>query len=139
MSIQDFMMIKKINLMKNLFKKSLVLATIISLQSCDTVLDRIHENQEEQNYVSPFKGKYTGTYTGNMSGNLVINVGEKGGVEVTRTTADTQETYYTGLINSSLNTTNKAPSGFMLVGNLNSKNGTWQMDSFNGTWTVVKN
>lgn len=87
---------KKNNLMKNLFKKSLVLATIVSLQSCDTVLDRIHENQEEQNYVSPFKGKYTGTYTGNMSGNLVINVGEKGGVEVTRTTPDSQETLLHG-------------------------------------------
>ena len=116
-----------------------MIISLVSLQSCEDVIDQIYENKQEQNYVSPYQGNYTGTYTGDVSGNLIINVSEKGTIEITRNTLNASETYLTGFINASFNTTNKAASGFMLIGNLNSKMGTWEMGSLKGNWTVKKN
>lgn len=131
-----------LKIMKNKLKPFTViflLASFFNLQSCDEMIDEIHKNKEEQNYVSPYRGKYTGTYTGDSAGELIINVSEKGSIEIIRTSLNFSESYYTGFINASLNTTNKAPSGFMLIGNLNSKIGTWEMGSSKGNWTVKKN
>ncbi|WP_265429095.1 hypothetical protein [Chryseobacterium sp. YIM B08800] len=131
-------MIKK----KVKLKRILAVFTIISfviLQSCEDVVDQIYENKQEQNTVSPYQGNYTGTYTGDVSRNLIINVSEKGTIEITRNTLNSSESYLTGFINASFNTTNRAPSGFILIGNLNSKMGTWEMGSLKGNWTVKKN
>ena len=129
-------MIKKKTKMK---AKLLLIVFLVFLQSCDEMIDQIHENKAQQNYVSPYRGKYTGTYTGDSNGELIINVSEKGSVEITRMSTNSSESYYTGLINASFNTTNKAPSGFMIIGNLNSQNGTWEMNGSKGNWTVKKN
>lgn len=118
--------------------KLLLITSLIFLQSCDEMIDQIHENKAQQNYVSPYQGKYTGTYTGDSNGELIINVSEKDYVEIKRTSLNSSESYDTGLIGASFNTTNKAPSGFMLIGNLNSQTGTWQMGGSKGTWTVKK-
>lgn len=137
MNTEDLMRKKKIRM-----KRILALFTVISLvilQSCEDVVDQIYENKQEQNAVSPYRGNYTGTYTGDVSGNLIINVSEKGTIEITRNTLNSSESYLTGFINASFNTTNRAPSGFMLIGNLNSKMGTWEMGSLKGNWTVKKN
>jgi hypothetical protein len=131
-------MIKKKIRMKRI-SVLLMIISLLTFQSCEDVVDEIYKNKEEQNYVSPHRGKYTGTYTGDSAGELIINVSEKGSVEITRTSLNSNESYYTGLINASFNTTNKAPSGFMLIGNLNSKMGTWEMGSLKGNWTVKKN
>ena len=131
-----------LKIMKNKFKPFttlFLLTAFFSFQSCDEMVDEIHKNKEEQNCVSPYRGKYTGTYTGDSAGDLIINVSEKGSIEITRASLNSNESYYTGLINASFNTTNKAPSGFMLIGNLNSKMGTWEMGSSKGTWTIKKN
>ncbi len=121
--------------MKSLIINVAIFCSVFSFQSCD----QIYENEKEKNSFSPFRGTYTGSYTGDSEGTLVINVGDKGGVEVIRSIPGSSETYYTGLINSSFNTTNKAPSGFMLTGNLNAKKGTWEMGNSKGLWSVVKN
>lgn len=137
MNTEDLMRKKKIRM-----KRILAVFTVISLvilQSCEDVVDQIYENKQEQNTVSPYQGNYTGTYTGDVSGNLIINVSEKGTIEITRNTLNSSESYLTGFINASFNTTNRAPSGFMLIGNLNSKMGTWEMGSLKGNWTVKKN
>lgn len=131
-----------LKIMKNKFKPFttlFLLTAFFSFQSCDEMIDEIHKNKAEQNYVSPYRGKYTGTYTGDSAGDLIINVSEKGSIEITRTSLNSNESYYTGLINASFNTTNKAASGFMLIGNLNSKMGTWEMGTSKGNWTVKKN
>lgn len=125
--------------MKNLRIKILFLFVAMSLQSCEQIIDQINENNQEQNSFTPLRGKYTGTYTGELGGTLVINVGDKGTVEITRSTIDSYESYETGLVNSSFNTINKAPSGFILIGSLNSKTGTWQMNNLKGNWSVTKN
>lgn len=139
MSTKDpILTIKKMNKLK-ILPKALLLAFVIVLQSCDHVIDQIHENEQEQNYISPYRGNYTGTYTGDLNGNIVIKVSDKGSVEITRIAVNAQESYMTGLINSSFSTTNKAPSGFILLGNLESKAGTWEMGNLKGTWNVTKN
>lgn len=128
--------------MKNKLKPFTTLFLLIAFfnfQSCDEMVDQIYENKQEQNAVSPYRGTYTGTYTGDVSGNLIINVSEKGTIEITRNTLNSSESYLTGFINASFNTTNRTPSGFMLIGNLNSKMGTWEMGSLKGNWTVKKN
>lgn len=138
MNTEDHIMIKKKIRMKRI-SVLLMIISLLTFQSCEDVVDEIYKNKEEQNYVSPHRGKYTGTYTGDSAGELIINVSEKGSVEITRTSLNSNESYYTGLINASFNTTNKAPSGFMLIGNLNSKMGTWEMGGLKGNWTVKKN
>ncbi len=139
MNTEDHIMRKKKIRMKKTISVVLMIVSCMSLQSCEDVIDQIYENKQEQNAVSPYQGNYTGTYTGDVSGNLIINVSEKGTIEITRNTLNASETYLTGFINASFNTTNRAPSGFMLIGNLNSKMGTWEMGSLKGNWTVKKN
>ena len=125
--------------MKKLIIKSALVILLFNLISCESVLDEIHKDEAEQNYVSPFRGKYIGNYSGDLNGSLTVNVSDKGSVEVIRSTLNSQEVYYTGLINSSFNTTIKSATGFMLIGNLNSLNGTWEMGSSKGSWTLKKN
>lgn len=136
---KDLIMIKKKTRMKKNIAKVLMIVSLVTLQSCTDIVDQIYENKQEQNTFSPYQGKYTGTYTGNASGDLIINVSEKGTIEITRITLTSSETYITGFINASFNTTNRAPSGFMLIGNLNSKLGTWEMGNLKGNWSVKKN
>ncbi len=137
MNTEDLMRKKKIKMKRIL--SVLMIMSLLTLQSCEDVVDQIYENKHEQNAVSPYRGTYTGAYTGDVSGNLIINVSEKGTIEITRNTLNSSESYLTGFINASFNTTNRAPSGFMLIGNLNSKMGTWEMGSLKGDWTVKKN
>lgn len=137
MNTEDLMRKKKARM--KCISTVLMIMSLLTLQSCEDVVDQIYENKQEQNAVSPYRGTYTGTYTGDVSGNLIINVSEKGTIEITRNTLNSSESYLTGFINASFNTSNRAPSGFMLSGNLNSKMGTWEMGSLKGNWTVKKN
>ncbi|SIN81596.1 hypothetical protein SAMN05421769_0268 [Chryseobacterium scophthalmum] len=137
MNTKDLMRKKKARM--KCISTVLMIMSLLTLQSCEDVVDQIYENKQEQNAVSPYRGTYTGTYTGDVNGNLIINVSEKGTIEITRNTLNSSESYLTGFINASFNTTNRAPSGFMLIGNLNSKMGTWEMGSLKGNWTVKKN
>ncbi len=139
MNTKDLIMIKKKTRMKKNIAKVLMIVSLVTLQSCTDIVDQIYENKQQQNTFSPYQGKYTGTYTGNASGDLIINVSEKGTIEITRNTLNSSETYITGFINASFNTTNRAPSGFMLIGNLNSQLGTWEMGNLKGNWSVKKN
>lgn len=139
MNTKDLIMIKKKTRMKKNIAKVLMIVSLVTLQSCTDIVDQIYENKQEQNTFSPYQGKYTGMYTGNASGDLIINVSEKGTIEITRITLTSSETYITGFINASFNTTNRAPSGFMLIGNLNSQLGTWEMGNLKGNWSVKKN
>lgn len=115
-----------------------LLISIISLISCE----EIERNRAENNYVTPYKGKWVGSYTGDQTGTLVLNVGEKGGIEGTRTSITFQETFYTSMQgggSGALSTMSPSPSGFLLYGSLETKSGTWKMGSLKGNWTVVKN
>lgn len=129
---------KKLITMIKTIKIFSVLSALIFLFSCD----EIERNREQDNYVTPYKGKWVGTYTGDQSGTLVLNVGEKGGVEGTRTSMEFQENFYTSMNgggSGALSTMSPSPSGFILYGSLETKSGTWKMGALKGNWTVVKN
>lgn len=52
----------------------LSLIALLSLVSCDRIIDNYWENREKENYVSPFRGVYTGTYSASDQGALCIEV-----------------------------------------------------------------
>jgi len=115
-----------------------LLLTLGFLLSCD----EIERNREQDNYVTPYKGKWVGTYTGDQSGTLVLTVGEKGGVEGVKTSMGFQETFYTAMQgggSGALSVMSPSPSGFLLYGSLETRSGTWKMGALQGKWTVVKN
>lgn len=122
-----------------MFKNLILLLSFLSIISCQHIIDQLDEKKEQENFSSAFQGKYTGSYVGDINGALVVDVSKSAMVKVTRSTQTSSESYETSLVNSSFNTTSKAPSGFILYGNLNSKTGTWEMGDLKGTWNLVKN
>jgi hypothetical protein len=116
-----------------------IFCALVSLQSCQNILDQAEEKRAQENFMSEFMGNYTGSYSGDVSGSLAINVRKDASVEVSRGIAGGSDSYLTHLIMSSFNTTTKSPQGFMLIGNMQTKKGTWEMGNLKGTWTVTKN
>lgn len=126
-------------MMRNRIIKICLLCIVVSLQSCQHILDQAEEKRTQENFTSEFMGKWTGTYSGDLSGNLTVNVAKDASAEVTRSTNGGTDSYWTNLIGSSFNTTVKSPQGFIIYGNLQNKSGTWKMGSAKGTWSVSKN
>lgn len=125
--------------MKNLTVKILIACTLLSMQSCEHILDQAEEKRAQENFTSEFMGYYKGSYTGDLSGSLEVNVRKDASVQVIRSTAGNPDTYITNLIMSSFNGVSQSPEGFMLIGNMQTKNGTWKMGNLKGTWSVTKN
>ena len=125
--------------MKNLTVKILIACTFLSMQSCEHILDQAEEKRAQENFTSEFMGYYKGSYTGDLSGSLEVNVRKDASVQVIRSTAGNPDTYITNLIMSSFNGVSQSPEGFMLIGNMQTKNGTWKMGNLKGTWSVTKN
>lgn len=125
--------------MKNLTVKILITCTFLSIQSCEQILDQAEEKRAQENFTSEFMGYYKGSYTGDLSGSLEVNVRKDASVQVIRSTAGNPDTYITNLIMSSFNGVSQSPEGFMLIGNMQTKNGTWKMGNLKGTWSITKN
>ncbi|RZJ50537.1 MAG: hypothetical protein EOO19_02985 [Chryseobacterium sp.] len=126
-------------MMKNLRIKILFLFVAMSLQSCEQILDQAAEKKAEENFTSEYMGYYSGSYTGDIKGSLAVNVRQDASVQVIRGTANNPDSYITHLIMSSFNTTSRSPEDFMLIGNMLTKKGTWEMGNFKGTWSISKN
>ncbi|SHK27758.1 hypothetical protein [Chryseobacterium polytrichastri] len=124
--------------MKLRIKHLLLIFPLLLVFSCEH-LDEIERNKQQENITSPYMGKWSGSYSGDQSGTLILNVGKSGTIEGIKTSQGQQETFYSGLIGSSINSAATSGSGFILYGNLQSKSGTWKMGSLNGTWSVTKN
>lgn len=125
--------------MKNIYSK-LLLILLLSVLSCaeatDEIINNIHQNNAQENYTSPFIGKWVGTYSGDaISGTLILNVSKSGSIEVTRAeNGAVGEVYYTSLQGPS-GALNPAPSpkGFILYGSLQTKSGTWNFKHWSGS------
>jgi len=128
-------------MIKNYYFKFLMIASLFLLSSCSEIIDNVHQNQEQENYVSPYMGKWVGTYSGEVSGTLIMNVTKSGGMEVTRTVnSNVEEVYYTSLQGAANGALNPAPSpkGFILYGSLQTKSGSWKIQNWSGSWSVTK-
>lgn len=123
-----------------------LLIALLSLFSCQEILDNYWERKEIENYVSPYKGVYVGNYTGSDMGTLRLEVSAKDFVEVKRvsTMNGLTETFEGGMIGPSFNKVISRSSRFTVLGNLTSNpqnkySGTWKIDEGNfGTWTLKK-
>lgn len=125
--------------MKNLIVKLVIVCTLLSMQSCEQILDQAEEKRAQESFTSEFMGYYKGSYTGDLTGSLEVNVRKDASVQVIRSTAGSPDTYITNLIMSSFNGVSQSPAGFMLIGNMQTKKGTWKMGNLKGTWILSKN
>ena len=128
------------------FYNFILLLTVLTFSSCQEVMDNYWERQEENNYLSPYKGIYVGTYTGSDQGTLRIEISDKNSVYVTRvsTANGYTENFEGGMIGPSFNRVVTRTSGFTILGNVkatgvNNYDGTWEMNVGNtGIWTLKK-
>lgn len=126
------------------FKIPIIIFLLISLISCQGIIDNYYENKDTDNYVSPFSGTYIGTYSGEDNGTLNIEVSKKDGVTITKHSniSNADESYFDILTGNSLNANASPTTGFRLFGNLSSQtkiySGTWKQGNWTGTWTITK-
>ena len=110
---------------------------LISLASCDRIIDNYYEQQAQENHTSPYMGKWVGNYTGNEAGTLIITV-SKGG-EIMGNYGQNNEglasyVYDDGTLQPVISNSYT----LILYGNLKDKKGTWKNKDKQGTWTLTK-
>lgn len=55
-------------------RPTLTILSILTLISCQGIIDNVREEDAAENYVSPFQGVYKGNYSGDEVGTLTIEV-----------------------------------------------------------------
>ena len=119
---------------------TLTILSILSLISCQGIIDNLREEEANENYVSPFKGVYKGNYSGDEVGSLTIEVAQNGYISVTKVSQfSTENSFVSGMVrdDGALQSVT-LQSGFTLQGNLKTKSGTWKMGDWIGNWSVTK-
>lgn len=119
---------------------TLTILSILSLISCQRIIDNNREEEANENYVSPFMGVYQGNYSGDEVGTLTIEVAKNGYVSVTKVSQfSTENSFVSGMVrdDGALQSVT-LQSGFTLQGNLKTKSGTWKMGDWIGNWSVTK-
>lgn len=119
---------------------TLTILSILTLISCQGIIDNLREEDANENYVSPFKGVYKGNYSGDEVGSLTIEVAQNGYISVTKVSQfSTENSFVSGMVrdDGALQSVT-LQSGFTLLGNLKTKSGTWKMGDWVGNWSVTK-
>ena len=119
---------------------TLIILSILTLISCQRIIDNNREEEVNENYVSPFKGVYKGNYSGDEVGSLTIEVAQNGYISVTKVSQfSTENSFVSGMVrdDGALQSVT-LQSGFTLLGNLKTKSGTWKMGDWVGNWSVTK-
>ena len=119
---------------------TLTILSILTLISCQGIIDNLREEDANENYVSPFKGVYKGNYSGDEVGSLTIEVAQNGYISVTKVSQfSTEKSFVSGMVrdDGALQSVT-LQSGFTLQGNLKTKSGTWKMGDWVGNWSVTK-
>lgn len=119
---------------------TLTILSILTLISCQGIIDNLREEEANENYVSPFKGVYKGNYSGDEVGSLTIEVAQNGYISVTKVSQfSTENSFVSGMVrdDGALQSVT-LQSGFTLLGNLKTKSGTWKMGDWVGNWSVTK-
>jgi len=108
-----------------------------SFISCDQIIDNYYEQQAQENYTSPYMGKWVGTYTGQGNGNLIISVAKSG--SITGNYGPNNEMILSSVLDdgSLIPVISETPL-FVLSGSLIHKKGTWKNGNLTGEWTLTK-
>nr|WP_305120009.1 hypothetical protein [Kaistella montana] len=118
----------------------MIILSILSLVSCQRIIDNNREEEANENYVSPYKGVYKGNYSGDEVGTLTIEVAQNGYISVTKVSQfNTENSFVSGMVcdDGALQSVT-LQSGFTLQGNLKTKSGTWKIGDWVGNWSVTK-
>lgn len=121
-------------------RPTLTILSILTLISCQGIIDNVREEDAAENYVSPFQGVYKGNYSGDEVGSLTIEVAQNGYISVTKVSQfSTENSFVSGMVrdDGALQSVT-LQSGFTLLGNLKTKSGTWKMGDWVGNWSVTK-
>ncbi|MCD9853487.1 hypothetical protein LUD75_02130 [Epilithonimonas sp. JDS] len=105
--------------------------------SCDRITDNYYEHQAQENYTSPYMGKWVGSYTGQGSGNITLSVSKSGNITGTygqNNDALVSYVYDDGTLQPVLSENYT----FFLYGKLKDKKGTWKNGTLSGDWTLTK-
>lgn len=128
--------------MKKTFLFTGTLIGLLFISSCSNIIDDAYLKSAQNDYISPYMGKWVGNYMGDGNGSLVLIMNKSGVVEVTRISNNgVQEVFYSNLLgggSGSLNPSTSPTSQFTLYGSLETKSGTWKQQNWNGTWSVTK-
>ena len=119
---------------------TLIILSILTLISCQRIIDNNREEDATENYVSPFQGVYKGNYSGDEVGSLTIEVAQNGYISVTKVSQfSTENSFVSGMVrdDGALQSVT-LQSGFTFQGNLKTKSGTWKMGDWVGNWSVTK-
>jgi hypothetical protein len=124
--------------MKYSFLFSVLILILFSVLSCNRILDNYFEKEAQQNYTSPYMGKWVGTYNGEESGTLSITVAKSG--SILGIYGQEAKTFISNVFDdgSILPVNSDDPMFFILYGSLYQKKGTWKKSNLQGTWTLTK-
>jgi hypothetical protein len=126
-------------------KKYLLLFSILTIVSCQQIVDSYYENHKNDSYVSPYQGTYLGSFSGDDNGTLKVEISAKDNVTITKhSNISNADDVFDDVLNGSTFGGNASPnSGFRLLGNLVSQtktfSGNWVQGNYKGIWTITKN
>ena len=134
--LENFLFLDENHCMKKII---LFISILIVLNSCQQIIDNYLENQQQENYTNPYKGKYIGTISGNLNGGITFEVVKSGSVTITRTIDGKSETFYASVNHyGAFQEVMGSVDVMKLYGNLETKKGTWKQGSLSGSWIVDK-
>lgn len=110
---------------------------LISLASCDRIIDNYYEQQAQENYTSPYMGKWVGNYTGQGNGTLIISVAKSGSITGNYGPNNDMVLGFV-LDDGALTPVISETPIFTMYGSLNTKKGTWKNGDLTGDWTLTK-
>ncbi|KFC21206.1 hypothetical protein [Epilithonimonas lactis] len=111
--------------------------TLLFLTSCDRIIDNYYEQQAQENYTSPYMGKWVGNYTGQGNGTLIISVAKSGSITGNYGPNNDMVLGFV-LDDGALTPVISETPIFTMYGSLNTKKGTWKNGDLTGDWTLTK-
>ena len=105
--------------------------------SCDRIIDNYYEQQAQENYTSPYMGKWVGNYTGQGNGTLIISVAKSGSITGNYGPNNDMVLGFV-LDDGALTPVISETPIFTMYGSLNTKKGTWKNGDLTGDWTLTK-
>lgn len=110
---------------------------LLSLASCDRIIDNYYEQEAQENYTSPYMGKWVGNYTGQGNGTLIISVAKSGSITGNYGPNNDMVLGFV-LDDGALTPVISETPIFTMYGSLNTKKGTWKNGDLTGDWTLTK-
>lgn len=117
------------------FSVIIILLTIIS---CEQIIDSYIKEKARERYTSPFMGTWFGKYTGDESGSFSITVAKSGFISGNYGPDNDKIFSSVGSLGVLAVMVSNDPMFFHLRGSLETKKGSWIKGNLKGDWTITK-